>query len=74
MSKIFLLTWVDFKRLRDADTLSLNLNYSRSWFQNPNSFDAQNATEWTLLAAGLRDLPWLAKQDPAGGWDRTGSR
>ncbi|MGA2419130.1 MAG: TonB-dependent receptor [Candidatus Acidiferrum sp.] len=40
---------VDFK-LSPKDTLSLNLGYSRSWFQTPNSYDAQNATEWTLLA------------------------
>lgn len=47
---------VDFK-LSQSDTLSLNFNYSRSWFQNPNSFDAQNATEWTLLAAGPAVCP-----------------
>ena len=28
------------------DTLRLNLAYTRSWFQTPNSFDAQNATAW----------------------------
>jgi hypothetical protein len=31
---------VDFK-LAGADTLQLNLGYTRSWFQNPNSFDEQ---------------------------------
>jgi len=44
-------------KVSDVDTLSLNFNYSRSWFQNPNSFDAQNATEWTLLAAGPATCP-----------------
>ena len=34
--------------LRQADTISLNFGYSRSWFQTPNSFDAQNATGWTF--------------------------
>jgi hypothetical protein len=29
------------------DTLSLNFGYTRSWFQTPNSFDAQNATAWS---------------------------
>ncbi len=28
----------------DADTLSLNLQYTRSWFQNPNSFDQEYHT------------------------------
>jgi len=31
---------VDFKLAGD-DTLQLNLGYTRSWFQNPNSFDEQ---------------------------------
>src|SRR5262249_23546087 len=30
----------------DKDALHLNLSYTRSWFQTPNSFDAQNATAW----------------------------
>jgi hypothetical protein len=29
-----------------ADTLHLNFGYTRSWFQTPNSFDAQDATMW----------------------------
>jgi len=29
------------------DTISLNLGYTRSWFQTPNSFDAQDATAWS---------------------------
>jgi len=31
---------VDYK-LSNADSLQLNFGYSRSWFQNPNSFDQQ---------------------------------
>ncbi len=29
-----------------ADSLHLNLGFSRSWFQTPNSFDAEFATPW----------------------------
>ena len=36
---------VDFQ-LSKADSIHLNLGYTRSWFQTPNSFDAQNATAW----------------------------
>jgi hypothetical protein len=42
---------VDFK-LSDKDTLQLNLGFTRSWIQNPNSFDAENATGW-IPPAGL---------------------
>lgn len=41
---------VDFK-LSNADTLQFNLGYTRSWFQTPNSYDAQNATAWSGLVA-----------------------
>lgn len=33
----------------DKDALRLNLSYTRSWFQTPDSFDAQNATAWNGL-------------------------
>jgi hypothetical protein len=39
---------VDFKPT-DNDTLSLNFQFTRSWFQTPNSFDAQGATAWSGL-------------------------
>ena len=39
---------VDFKPSA-ADTLSVNLGFTRSWFQTPNSFDAQDATAWSGL-------------------------
>ncbi len=32
-----------------SDTVSLNLGFTRSWFQTPNSFDMQNATAWNGL-------------------------
>ena len=41
---------VDYKTSQ-SDTISVNFNYSRSWFQTPNSYDAQNGTEWTFNAA-----------------------
>jgi hypothetical protein len=36
-------------KLSGKDTINLNLGFSRSWFQTPNSFDAQNATAWSGL-------------------------
>lgn len=39
---------VDFKP-SEADTINLNLGLTRSWFQTPNSFDAQSATAWSGL-------------------------
>ena len=41
---------VDYKP-SESDSISLGFNYSRSWFQTPNSYDAQNGTEWTFNAA-----------------------
>ena len=41
---------IDYKP-RLADTLSLNLGFTRSWFQTPNSYDGQNATAWSGLIA-----------------------
>ena len=39
---------VDYQ-LSAADSIHLNLGYTRSWFQTPNSFDGQNATPWSGL-------------------------
>ena len=39
---------VDFK-LSAGDTVNLNFSFTRSWFQTPNSYDAQNATAWSGL-------------------------
>ena len=33
----------------DLDSVNLNLGFTRSWFQTPNSFDAQDATAWNGL-------------------------
>jgi hypothetical protein len=43
---------VDFKPLTQSDTINLNLGFTRSWFQTPNSYDAQNATAWNGLVVG----------------------
>ncbi len=40
---------VDYKP-STMDTVSVNFGYSRSWFQTPNSFDAENATGWSFNA------------------------
>jgi carboxypeptidase family protein/TonB-dependent receptor-like protein len=40
---------VDLK-VSAADTISLNFGFSRSWFQTPNSYDAENGTGWTFNA------------------------
>jgi hypothetical protein len=34
-------------KLSSKDTVNLNFGYTRSWFQTPNSYDAQNATAWS---------------------------
>jgi hypothetical protein len=33
-------------QLTTNDSVHLNFGYTRSWFQTPNSFDAENATAW----------------------------
>jgi hypothetical protein len=46
---------VDYQ-LSSADSIHLNAGYTRSWFQTPNSFDAENATAWngvTVANGGL---------------------
>jgi hypothetical protein len=35
------------------DSINLNLAFTRSWFQTPNSYDAQNATAWSGPACSL---------------------
>jgi hypothetical protein len=39
---------LDFQ-LSQANSLHLNLGFTRSWFQTPNTFDQQNATAWSGL-------------------------
>ena len=47
MKRTFSIAWIF--NSHKADTLHLNLGFTRSWFQTPNSFDAQNATAWSGL-------------------------
>src|ERR1022692_2062322 len=42
---------LDF-RLSHQATNNLNLGFSRSWFQTPNSYDAQTASAWNGLVVG----------------------
>jgi hypothetical protein len=39
---------IDYQ-ISTKDSLHLNLEYTRSWFQTPNSFDGENATPWSGL-------------------------
>jgi hypothetical protein len=39
---------VDWKPT-DADSIFADLQFTRSWFQTPNSYDSQNATAWSGL-------------------------
>jgi TonB-dependent Receptor Plug Domain len=46
---------VDFQ-LSAADSIHFNFGYSRSWFQTPNSIDAEDATAWSGLSGILPDV------------------
>ncbi len=39
---------VDYQ-LNPKDSIRLNLQYTRSWFQTPNTFDGEDATAWSGL-------------------------
>jgi len=39
---------VDFKPA-EKDSVNVNFQFTRSWFQTPNSYDAQDATAWSGL-------------------------
>ncbi len=43
---------IDYQ-LTPNDSLRLNGGYTRSWFQTPNSYDTQYATQWPRNAAGV---------------------
>jgi hypothetical protein len=46
---------VDYQ-ISTGDSVHVNLGYSRSWFQNPNSFDGQDATAWKGLVVDNNGL------------------
>jgi hypothetical protein len=39
---------IDYQ-ITPGDSIHLNLGYTRSWFQTPNTFDGENATAWSGL-------------------------
>ncbi len=39
---------VDFQ-VSNADSVHINLEYTRSWFQTPNNYDSENAAPWSGL-------------------------
>ena len=43
------------RQLTDRDSIRLNFNVSRSWFQNPNSYDNLNVQN--VVGAGISDSP-----------------
>ena len=46
---------VDYKP-STYDTVTANLSFTRSWFQTPNSYDAQDATAWSGLVVDNNGL------------------
>jgi len=46
---------VDYQ-ISPGNSLHLNLGFTRSWFQTPNSFDSQNATVWSGVIVGENGL------------------
>jgi hypothetical protein len=36
-----------------ADSVHINLGYTRSWFQTPNSYDSEYASQWPTNSAGV---------------------
>jgi hypothetical protein len=46
---------VDYQ-LSTVDSIHVNLGFTRSWFQNPNSFDEQSATAWKGLVVDNNGL------------------
>jgi hypothetical protein len=43
---------VDYQ-LTSADSIHFNVGYTRSWFQTPNSYDTEDATQWPTNSAGV---------------------
>jgi hypothetical protein len=43
---------IDYQ-LTSANSVRLNLGYTRSWFQTPNSYDTEDATQWPTNSAGV---------------------
>jgi hypothetical protein len=43
---------IDYQ-ISNANSARLNLGYTRSWFQTPNSYDSQYATQWPTNSSGV---------------------
>ncbi|MGA7379533.1 MAG: TonB-dependent receptor [Terriglobales bacterium] len=56
---------VDYQ-LTPSDSIHLNVGYSRSWFQTPNSLDAENATPWSGLFGVEPQMAAFNGKDPNG--------
>ena len=54
-------------QLTDVDTVRLNFGFTRSWFQTPNSYDTQYATQWPTNTSGV---PIGPDQRPVGAADQ----
>jgi hypothetical protein len=52
-------------QISTANSARLNLNYTRSWFQTPNSYDSQYATQWPTNSAGVAIGPNGAAVGPS---------
>jgi hypothetical protein len=48
-----------------ANSAKLNLGYTRSWFQTPNSYDTEYATQWGKNSAGVAIGPDMKPVGPA---------
>ncbi len=55
---------VDYQ-ISSANSVRLNLAYTRSWFQTPNSYDTQYATQWPTNSAGVAVGPDGAAVGPS---------
>ena len=40
-------------QLTSKDSVRMNIGFTRSWFQTPNSYDTQYATQWATNSAGV---------------------
>ncbi len=56
---------VDYQ-ISAKDSIHLNLGFTRSWFQTPNSFDSQNATAWSGLDGIDSPMDNYGGRDPKG--------
>lgn len=56
---------VDYQ-LSNSDSIHLDFNYSRSWFQTPNNLDAENATPWSGLFGLEPQMAVFNGTDPNG--------